>query len=141
MSQSRLEMDRALKYIVVVNLRTRGFKGSFPRFRRFCEDAIDLITFQFDRSGGGFVIEIARCPLDGIVTDWDEVIPGSKVRAWDVTNRVRIGPPDASDTDYWFRYDTYPISQIIRCKDELLKNEDLWRALAPLGGTGSAAPI
>nr|WP_268888411.1 DUF4304 domain-containing protein [Heyndrickxia shackletonii] len=42
-------MISALKKIVVPELRERGFKGSFPHFRRIFENKIDLITFQFDK--------------------------------------------------------------------------------------------
>jgi hypothetical protein len=30
------------------------------------------LTFQFDRHGGGFVIEIGQCPADGCTTHWGE---------------------------------------------------------------------
>ena len=54
-------MDRVLKATVIPELRARGFQGSLPHFRRRRPDRIDLLTFQFDRSGGRFVVELAQC--------------------------------------------------------------------------------
>jgi hypothetical protein len=51
-------MDKALKGRVIPTLRQAGFTGSFPHFRRIQGERTDLITFQFDKWGGGFVIEI-----------------------------------------------------------------------------------
>lgn len=58
-------MDDALKAVVVPALRLRGFMGTFPHFRRIGECGIDLLTFQFDKWGGGFVVEIAYCAGHG----------------------------------------------------------------------------
>jgi hypothetical protein len=55
-------MEAELKSAVVPKLRSHGFKGSYPHFRRFADERIDLLTFQHDKWGGGFVIEIA-CAL------------------------------------------------------------------------------
>lgn len=51
-------------------LRKQEFKGSSPNFRRNNEMNIDLITFQFNRSGGSFVVELATCPIEGITMNW-----------------------------------------------------------------------
>lgn len=59
-SLGREEMIKSLSEIVVPKLRQFNFKGSFPHFRRQTAERINLLTFQFDRSGGGFVIEIAN---------------------------------------------------------------------------------
>jgi len=100
-------MVKALQEIVVTKLREVGFKGSFPHFRRSNKEKIDLLTFQFDKWGGGFVIEISRCPPDGITTYWGERIPPNKVRAWDMhpDERHRLQPGLGSSTADWFRYD------------------------------------
>lgn len=68
---------------------------------------MDLLTFQFDKHGGGFVVEIARCGDDGFTTHWGQHIPASKMKAWDLhpNDRHRIKPREGSGTDAWFRYD------------------------------------
>ncbi|WP_445669274.1 DUF4304 domain-containing protein [Niallia sp. FSL M8-0099] len=49
-----------------------------PSFRRRKENYIDLITFQFNRYGGSFVVELAFCPAEGITTSWGEHISPEK---------------------------------------------------------------
>ena len=104
MSDERDRMIETLKEYVVPVLRERGFKGSFPHFRRPTERAIHLLTFQFDKWGGGFVVEVATCPPGGVTRHWGEHVPPNKVRAWDVTRRLRLGALDEK-SDHWFRYE------------------------------------
>jgi Domain of unknown function (DUF4304) len=98
MPATREAMERELKATAVARLHTAGFKGSFPHFRRVTAKAIDLLTFQFDRHGGGLVIEIAQSPLEGITTHWRRAIPANKVRAWDLhpDQRRRIQPREGA---------------------------------------------
>jgi hypothetical protein len=98
-------MIAALRRHVVPALRERGFKGSFPHFRRPKEHAIDLLTFQFDKYGGGFVVELATGSTHGIETSWGEHIPPNKVKAWDASRRLRLGARDEQSDGIWFRYD------------------------------------
>jgi hypothetical protein len=58
MSQSRDAMIVELKRVAVPVLRSLGFKGSFPHFRRESAERIDLLTFQFSLGGGKFVVEV-----------------------------------------------------------------------------------
>jgi hypothetical protein len=99
MSVGRDSMISSLKKIVIPILREKGFKGSFPHFRRIKENKIDLLTFQFDRYGGGFVIEVAVCPPDGVTHHWGEKVPPNRVTAHDLNNRPRLNGGE------WFRYD------------------------------------
>jgi hypothetical protein len=103
MSIERDRMIKTLKEYVVPVLRERGFKGSFPHFRRPTHSDIHLLTFQFDKWGGGFTIEIAACPPEGVTMSWGKHVPADKVRAWDIYphSRPRLGP---EKTDQWFRF-------------------------------------
>ena len=74
----REKIDAALKEHVVPVLRSMGFKGSFPHFRRNTGQQIDLLTFQFDKHGGGFVVEVAVSPTEGVTLHWGEQIPAAK---------------------------------------------------------------
>ena len=58
-------MVTELGKVVVPVLRSKGFRGAFPHFRRAGSHGVDLLTFQFDKHGGGFVVEIAQCPSEG----------------------------------------------------------------------------
>lgn len=100
-------MKKALQQVVVPHLRELGFRGAFPHFRRR-SDRIDIVTFQFDSYGGGFIIELGRCGLEGYTTYWGEHIPPESVTTWDLPmdQRARIQPRPDGGTDSWFRYDS-----------------------------------
>jgi hypothetical protein len=104
---TREEMIAVLKRIVVPALRQRGFTGSFPHFRRLGAKQIDLMSFQFDKWGGGFVVEISKCGTDGVTMPWGEKIPPKKVTAHDRNpkDRFRLGCEGPS-TRNWYRYDS-----------------------------------
>jgi len=135
MSVSKTDMESELRTSVIPWIRRSGFAGSFPHFRRIGDEFVDLLTFQFDRNGGGFVVEIARCPPDGIVTSGGKVIPPSKVKAWDLhpNRRRRVVAHEAPGTDGWFRFDRkapHELSTILLGK---LDEPDLWDELGPFG--------
>jgi len=106
-SSDRSRMNSSLKLIVIPFLKDLSFTGNFSHLRRIGKKSIDLITFQFDKWGSGFVIEISHCSSGSITTRWGEKISPNpnKVRAWDVESRVRIQLKTGSGTDSWFRYD------------------------------------
>ena len=137
-NSARKEMIKNLSVFVIPVLRQKGFKGSFPHFRRLKTDRINLLTFQFDRSGGGFVIEITNCNPNGFTTSWGTKIEPSKLTAHDLFNRKRIQSntnTTSSLTDDWFRYDRkylFGFGNIYKkvCKDVLSKlniAEDYWK--------------
>jgi len=59
------------------------------------------MTFQIDRYGGGFVIEVGVCSPEGFTHSWGEKVPPNKVTVHDVNNRFRLNESDGQ----WFRYD------------------------------------
>lgn len=89
-------MVRALRERIGAELRAVGFSGSFPHYRRTHMAAstaeTDLITFQFDRHGGGFVMEIGRHIGTDLTTPWGKTIALRDLTAWDLhpNNRPRI---------------------------------------------------
>ena len=147
MSDERTRMIETLNEHVVPVLRERGFKGSFPHFRHPTERGIHLLTFQFDKWGGGFAVEVAACPPDGITTHWGEHIPPTKVRAGDVTpptGRLRLGASD-NQSDHWFRYEKHGLipsgDRFERAALEVLPHldsqaEDWWRRVTDDKGRG-----
>jgi len=108
MLSPRACMDLALKASVVSVLREIGFTGSYPHLRRLHVTHVDLLTFQFDVNGGGFLVEITRSGIGGTTTYWGKHIPASNVTAWDIhpNDRFRIKPGEGSGTDSWFRYES-----------------------------------
>lgn len=108
LSQQRKDMIVGLKREVVPYLRAHQFKGSFPHFRRIQSDQIDLITFQFNRHGGSFIIELAQDPATGVQTDWGEQISPQKMTAHDVDvdERRRLGSHSPDEDGIWFSYES-----------------------------------
>lgn len=98
-------MIEALKQTVVPHLRERGFKGSFPHFRKIKDHTIDLITFQFNRYGGSFVVELACAEKDSVYDVFGQLIPANKVTAHDLHERVRLKDNNLS----WFDYEQFEV--------------------------------
>jgi uncharacterized protein DUF4304 len=122
-------MKRALLASVVPALRSRGFTGSFPHYRRRTPAKIDLLTFQFDRHGGGFVIEIAEAPAGDFTTPWGQQIPASRLSAHDLHpgKRVRLQPGADGSVDSWYRYDRdRSASKVARQVETHLPEADAW---------------
>ena len=86
---NRLAMIAALRTVFVPELVGRGFRGPFPHFRRTSNLHVDILTVQFNRHGGSFVLEIAQCEPNGVTTYWGKLIPPTKVRSWDINFRKR----------------------------------------------------
>ena len=118
MSKDRDAMDAALKELVIPVLREKGFKGSLPHFRRTTPGAVELLSFQFDKWGGGFVVEISKCDPGGFKMPWGEIVPPNKVTAQHPhpDKRLRIQPREGSGTDAWFRFDGWMPSVASRSK-------------------------
>lgn len=99
-------MLAVLKPMLKAYLRPLGFRGSFPHFRQVGDEQIRLITFQFNLSGGSFVVEIADCEPNGITNRYGQVVraPG-KVTAHDVYSpRPRLGADHFPHGDKWFKF-------------------------------------
>ena len=109
----RKKMELYLANIVIPVIRNKGFKGSFPHFRRLKSDRINLITFQFAQSGGSFVIELVNCPPTEFETSWGKKIPPNKLTPAYFLNRKRIKSntePNSNLSNDWFRYDQNVLS-------------------------------
>ncbi|HJR72481.1 MAG TPA: DUF4304 domain-containing protein [Luteimonas sp.] len=92
MEPHRALMMKALKDIFVPELRSRGFSGTFPHFRRITSDHVDYLTFQFLSSGGSFVVEVAKSDLAGnLAMGRGADLPVSKLNAQFFSERLRLG--------------------------------------------------
>jgi hypothetical protein len=116
----------ALQRTVMPKLRIAGFRGSFPHLRRPRPQWIDLLTFQFDRYGGGVVIEIARCPVAGFMRPWGPHVPPNKVTAWDVYTRKRVQSHPEGSTVFGFRFDDGDVERPARQIAAALAADDIW---------------
>jgi hypothetical protein len=101
---ARAALEAALRDVVIPELRQRGFRGSFPHYRRILPTRIDLLTFQFYSAGGSFVVEVAKCGPEG-PTRPSGVIAPARATAWDVLHRLRLGSdPGQGRADHWFEF-------------------------------------
>jgi hypothetical protein len=92
---------------MIAALKAAFFEGWLAHFRRIQTTRIDLLTVPFNKWGGSFVIEVAKCPPEGITTAWGEFHAPNKCRAWDVPYRPRhrLGSPTPGKDGVWCRYD------------------------------------
>jgi hypothetical protein len=106
MPEEREKTRAALAARVIPALRERGFRGSFPHFRRVGPTKTDLLSVQFDKQGGGFVIELGGGPPDRFRTAWGKEIPAAELRAFDLSPRARarLVSGAGGSTASWFRY-------------------------------------
>src|ERR1035437_1976934 len=101
MHPARKKMELAIKSIVIPKLREMKFKGTMPNFRRTLESHADLLTFQFNLSGGSFVVELAVCTQEDIAAHWRADLSLKKVTAHDLNQRRRLGSVSPG-SDHWF---------------------------------------
>ncbi len=103
LSTARKKMDLALKVITVQLLRDSGFKGKYPHFYRIKKESIELLSFQFNKWGGSFVVEISYTDNQHKnLYSYTNKLP-SELRVSQTIERLRLGPKVKGD--YWFRFD------------------------------------
>ncbi len=93
-------MDAALRSGLNQHVRPLGFSGSYPHLRRIQEDRIALLTVQFDRYGGRFVVEVGVCGLWGNRLQDPESSTVSGVGRL----RARLGSETFPTGDHWFTF-------------------------------------
>lgn len=128
MSELRRCMIAEVQKVVLPALREAGFKGTFPHLRRPLPEFIDLITFQFDKWGGGLIVEIARSHVGGETAAWGAPVSPKVIKAWDIhpRHRKRIRARPGSGRDAWFRFDlNTPIELAIQIK-AALEADGIW---------------
>ena len=126
-------MDAALRERFVPALRARGVTGSLPHFRRRGSDRIDLLTVQFDKYGGGFVLEVGRCEPEGVTMHWGLKIPPNKVTAHDMSVRHRLGSSSPGQDGRWFRFDhsSTPDRVAVEAATALTEADAWWDSAPP----------
>lgn len=72
-------MRKALKRLLLPELNRLGFRGSTSKFQRTSSDWLDLLSIQYWKYGGQFILEFARCERGALHTSWGEVIPEEKL--------------------------------------------------------------
>lgn len=119
----REAVNREIKSVIVPELRKFNFKGSFPHFKRIFDDGkVDYLSFQFNRYGGSFVIELAVAypykGKEGNFCYWDEVTPELiKKSNYGYTNeRLRIEPHKGK----WYEFNDQNYQKIVALALQLI---------------------
>jgi len=131
-------MNGALQRHLMPVLRKRGFTGSLPHLRRVANDRIDLVSFQFDKWGGGFVVEVAKSDAEGVTMPWGEKIAPARLKAHDLhpKQRLRLGSSGPGE-DHWFRYDTgVTVEAVVQEVVALLPQAEAWWGRTDAGDAG-----
>ncbi|MDI1256286.1 MAG: hypothetical protein PSV16_09295 [Flavobacterium sp.] len=130
MAADRKKMIRSLNKYVLPKLHDINFTGTFPHFRRDMADRINFISFHFDTQGGGFVIDVANCNINGFMTASEQIIPLDKLTAHYFVDKFRIKAKmnGKNGRDDWFRYDRlcfFGLGDITKkvCREVILKLE------------------
>jgi hypothetical protein len=128
---NRAEMIEALKVVTLPRLKSAGFTGSLPHLRRVTGAGGDLVSFQFNRHGGSFLVEIARCSPDGIENPSRGRIPLSKATAQDrhPANRKRI----EEDGEQWFSFVEQRPETVATIVANILINDATWATVSHAG--------
>lgn len=95
-------MRAQLKKYVFSNLMEKGFVGKYPHFRKVCDHSIELITFQTNKWGGSFLVEVSAVFPN--VQDKNyrerEGLNEEDLTVWDTNSRYRL----KGMYDGWFYY-------------------------------------
>jgi hypothetical protein len=105
MTENRKLMEQALRDVFASSLRSLGFKGSLPHYRRVSERRVDYVSVQFNSAGGSFVVEIACAGPDGKPKGYGKNLPIEKLNVTYFDRRLRLGSrPEDGEVDHWFQF-------------------------------------
>ncbi len=95
-------MKAHLHKIVIAPLLENGFTGKYPHFRRECDNCIELISFQTNKWGGSFTIEVSAVfpnSNNKNYAEWDGLTV-EQLTVWTTNQRYRL----KGMYDGWFYY-------------------------------------
>ena len=85
-------MKTELKKSVIAPLLEQGFAGKWPHFRRVHASYIELLTFQLNKYGGSFTVELSAVfPNRNEKNYTDRAdLALEKINVWDTNRRYRL---------------------------------------------------
>ena len=72
-------MRKALKKVLLPELKAMGFVGTSSSFQRRTAEHLDLLDIQYWKYGGQFILEFARTKRGDLNTSWGEIVPEEKI--------------------------------------------------------------
>lgn len=98
---NREMMKKYLLLNVVAPLLEKGFAGQFPHYRRISRDWVELVTFQRNKYGGSFTVEVSAVfPNYKDTNCAAESLDVNTVTVWETNRRYRL----KGMYDRWFYY-------------------------------------
>lgn len=104
-------MKSYLNKHVISSLFNKGFTGKYPHFRRECANCIELISFQTNKWGGSFTVEVSAVfpnSKNKNYTEW-EGLTEDQITVWNTNERYRL----KGMYDGWFYYRDLYVKRII----------------------------
>jgi len=95
-------MKSHLQSLVIEPLLKKGFTGKYPHFRKAYTDCIELISFQSNKHGGSFTIEVSAVfpnHTNKNYVTW-EGLTEDQLNVWSTNERYRL----KGMFDGWFYY-------------------------------------
>ncbi len=128
-------MHKALKRHLVPALVQLGFTGTASNFQRLLPEAQDLLTIQYHKDGGSFILECGRRERGPLHTSWGSIVPEEtlEVRYLPVMQRARLQELDTISDDLFagfcfrdFGEDVDRYDQLAKRVAGLLPQIDVW---------------
>jgi hypothetical protein len=87
-------MRKALRKELLPALKRLGFVGKTSDFQRHREPILDLLSIQWGRYGGEFILEFGSCATGPLQVPWGEAIAEAKITVVHVNplRRARLVP-------------------------------------------------
>lgn len=102
-------MLKTLKSTVIKDLKSQGFTGKYPDFKKTTPDCIELVSFQTNKYGGSFTVEVSAVFPNSKVTNLTNLnaaVDEQKVNVSCTNQRYRL----KGMFDGWFYYrDVYKL--------------------------------
>lgn len=103
MSQAQ-KMKSALNKLVIPKLLEQGLEGKYPHYKKIYDDRIELLSFQTNKWGNSFTVEVSTVFLPSSNRDSNvigsEIPPIEELNVWNTNNRYRLD----GTFDGWFYY-------------------------------------
>ena len=128
-------MRKALRRHLLPALASLGFTGKSSKFQRLLPDSQDLLSIQYHKYGGSFILEFGRRERGPLHTTWGSVVPEEKLEVIYLlpTQRGRLQEAEAEGQDLFagfsfqgFGEDTGKYEALASRVATLLPQVDAW---------------
>jgi hypothetical protein len=120
MAIPRREMDSALKATFVPRLKSLGFKGGYPHFRRVGTQRLEVVGIQFSQWGAQFYVEAGLADKNGVSVE-GVLVPPERLKHYHAWPRKRFG-------DLPFDYEAEAISVVAAKSAAIVEDIAAWFA-------------